>query len=99
MLASDQVIIGILTTVGSLGVAGIGALGAFWLKRFDARNTLQHWENKALLDSTLNEVKTVGTGVAKLTDRFDHHIEWHAYGKLRDDVKSNAESIKELQNA
>jgi len=55
----------VVALIGAGAVLGSGAIGLL-VRRFDARNTQQHEENKALLGEIRGDIKMVGTDVVGL---------------------------------
>lgn len=59
---ATEVIVALIGATALLGSTVVGVL----IKKFDARNTQQHEENKALLGEIRGDIKTVGVDVTGL---------------------------------
>ena len=66
-------------TVAAIGAAGtvITAAIAFFLKRFDARNTEQHAENGQLLSSILKSTQDNHRAIGEVQVTLSEHLTFH----------------------
>lgn len=83
--AGFEMLSDILSLVGALGVV----LLAWYLKRFDTRNTFQHGENSGVLNGIRTDILEVKTDVTHL--RLD-------VGEIKGDIQVLKSDVKESQD-